>query len=84
MANVVTGTDGVRGVAVAVAVIEQPTGRVCTVPGAALASPHGTAALRAEQLATEKIGLHIANIGTCAIGGAGRKNLLVDLLYRIK
>ena len=84
MADVVAGTDGVRGVAVAVAVIEQPAGGVCAVPGAALASPHGTTALRTEQLTTKKIGLHIANISTCAICGTGRKNLLIDLLHRIK
>ena len=84
MANVVAGTDSVRGVAVAIAVIKQPAGGLCAVPGAALSSPHGTAALRAEQLTVEKIDLHIANISTCAIGGAGRKNLLVDLLHRVK
>ena len=54
------------------------------MPGAALASSHGTAALRTEQLTTKKIGLHIANISTCAICGTGRKNLLIDLLYRVK
>ena len=54
------------------------------MPGAAFAGPHGTAALRAEQFTTEKISLHIANISTCVICGAGRKNLLIDLLHHVK